>query len=176
MRETRWKCIFRAKFLAQGFVVRALMPQGWVESPNHSVFLNNLLVSLIYCESLKKIGEMACVTPARSSRGQTWRSSSLGTISYFSFRAHWLANDTAPPTFFLCSLNRTLRGKSKEVSFSSTMACVSPVTPQRYGRKFPALSAFALLVDQIVFFQCYSTPVLMYWPNLSLRWSFFFSK
>ena len=33
-------------------------------------FLNNLM-TLISCESLKEIGEVACVTPARSSHGQT---------------------------------------------------------------------------------------------------------
>ena len=48
----------------------ALIPQGLAASPNHYGFFNNLLI-LINCESLKEIGEMACVTPARSSRGQT---------------------------------------------------------------------------------------------------------
>ena len=40
---------------------------------------------------------MACVTPAWFSRGQTYRSSFWRTISYFSFRALWFANDTARP-------------------------------------------------------------------------------
>ena len=86
--------------LLQGFVVRVLMPQEWAQSPKHFVFLKNL-VRLINCESLKEIGEMACVTPARSSRGQTYRSSFQGTISYFSFRAQWLVNDIALLTFFM---------------------------------------------------------------------------
>ena len=54
------------------------------------------------CESLKEIGEMTCVTPAWSSRAQTYRSSFWGTISYFSFRVLWFANDIAPlPIFFV---------------------------------------------------------------------------
>ena len=47
----------------------ALISQGLAGSPNYFVLLNNL-VTLINCESLKEIGEMICVTPARSSRGQ----------------------------------------------------------------------------------------------------------
>ena len=74
--------------------------QGWVWSPNHSVFLNNL-VTLTNCESLKEIGQMACVTPAWSSRGQTHRSSFWGIISYFSFRALWFVNDIAPYLFYV---------------------------------------------------------------------------
>ena len=48
----------------------ALILQGLAGSPNYFGLLNNL-VTLINCESLKKIGEMAYVTPARFSRGQT---------------------------------------------------------------------------------------------------------
>ena len=55
------------------------------------------LVTLTNSESLKEICKMACVTPAWSSRGQTYRSSFWRTISYFSFRALWFANDTARP-------------------------------------------------------------------------------
>ena len=88
MKETHWQYIFQANFslLPHGFVVGVLIPLGYGGSPTHSVFLNNL-VSLINCESLKEIGEMACFTPALSPRGQTYRSSFRGTISYFSFRA-----------------------------------------------------------------------------------------
>ena len=43
----------------------ALIPQGLSGNPNYCGFLNNL-VTLINCESLKEIGEMACVTPTRS--------------------------------------------------------------------------------------------------------------
>ena len=46
----------------------ALILQGLAGSPNYFGLLNNL-VTLINCE--KKIGEMAYVTPARFSRGQT---------------------------------------------------------------------------------------------------------
>ena len=110
MRETRLKCIFRADFslLPQGFIVGAFISQGSAGSPNHSVFLNNL-VTLTNCESLKEIGEMTCVTPAWSSRGQTYRNSFCGTISYFSFRALWFANDIAPPTFFMLFESNSLR-------------------------------------------------------------------
>ena len=55
--------------LPQGFVVEALLPQGLAGSPNHSGFLNNLM-TLINCESLKEIGEMAYIRPSRSSRGE----------------------------------------------------------------------------------------------------------
>ena len=47
----------------------APIPQGLAGSLSYFGFLNNL-VTLIKCESLKEIAEMACVTPARSSRGQ----------------------------------------------------------------------------------------------------------
>ena len=55
--------------LPQGFDVGALIPQGLAGSPNHFGIFNNL-VTLLKCESLKEIGEMACVTPSRSSCGQ----------------------------------------------------------------------------------------------------------
>ena len=51
----------------------ALIPQGLSGNPNYCGFFNNL-VTLINCESLKEIGEMACVTPTRSPRGQTHNS------------------------------------------------------------------------------------------------------
>ena len=50
--------------------MKALVPQGLTGSPNYFGLLNNFM-TLIICESLREIGEMACVTPARSSRGQT---------------------------------------------------------------------------------------------------------
>ena len=72
MRSLCWKCNFRANFgvLPQGFDVKALIPQGFTGSPNYFGFLNNLM-TLIICESLREIGEVACVTSAWSSRGQT---------------------------------------------------------------------------------------------------------
>ena len=57
-------------FSSQGFDEGALIPQGLAGSPNYFGFSNNL-ATFINCESLKEIGEMACVTPARSSGGQT---------------------------------------------------------------------------------------------------------
>ena len=57
----------------QGVDVGALIPQGLSGNPNYCGFLNNL-VTLINCESLKEIVEMACVTPTRSLRGQTHNS------------------------------------------------------------------------------------------------------
>ena len=50
--------------------MKALIPQGLTERPNYFGVLNNL-ITLIICESLREIGEMACVTSAWSSRGQT---------------------------------------------------------------------------------------------------------
>ena len=72
MRSLCWKCNFRANFgvLPLGFDVIALIPQGFTGSPNYFGFLNNLM-TLIICESLREIGEVACVTSAWSSRGQT---------------------------------------------------------------------------------------------------------
>ena len=49
--------------------MRALIPQGSAGSLNRSGKLNNL-VTLINCESLKEISEMACVESAQSSRVQ----------------------------------------------------------------------------------------------------------
>ena len=72
MRSLCWKCNFRADFrvLPLGFDVKVLIPQGFTGSPNYFGFLNNLM-TLIICESLIEIGEVACVTSAWSSRGQT---------------------------------------------------------------------------------------------------------
>ena len=50
--------------------MKALIPQGFTESPNYFGFLNNLM-TLIMCASLREIGAVACVTSAWSSRGQT---------------------------------------------------------------------------------------------------------
>ena len=50
--------------------MKALIPQGLTGRPNYFGLLNNLM-TLINCESLREIGEMACVTSAWSSRGQT---------------------------------------------------------------------------------------------------------
>ena len=50
--------------------MKALIPQGLTGRPNYFGVLNNLM-TLIICESLREIGEMACVTSAWSSRGQT---------------------------------------------------------------------------------------------------------
>ena len=72
LRNLFWKCNFRANFgdLSLGFDVKAPIPQGLTGSPNYFGLLNNLM-TLIICESLREIGEMACVTSAWSSRGQT---------------------------------------------------------------------------------------------------------
>ena len=63
MRSLCWKCNFRAKFgvLPLGFDVKALIPQGFTGSPNYFGFLNNLM-TLIICESLREIGEVAYVS------------------------------------------------------------------------------------------------------------------
>ena len=55
--------------------MKALIPQGLTGRPNCFGLLNNLM-TLIICESLREIGEMACVTYAWSSRGQTLNLSS----------------------------------------------------------------------------------------------------
>ena len=67
---------FRANFgdLSLGFDVKAPIPQGLTGSPNYFGLLNNLM-TLNICESLREIGEMACVTSAWSSRGQTLKGS-----------------------------------------------------------------------------------------------------
>ena len=78
MRNLCWKCNFRANFgvLSLGFNVKAPIPQGLTGSPNYFGLLNNLM-TLIICESLREIGEMACVTSAWSSHGQTLNSRKL---------------------------------------------------------------------------------------------------
>ena len=50
--------------------MKAPIPLGLTGRPNCFRVLNNLM-TLIICESLREIGEMACVTPAWSSRGHT---------------------------------------------------------------------------------------------------------
>ena len=50
--------------------MKAPIPQGLIGSLNYFGLLNNLM-TLIICESLREIGEVACVTSAWSSRGQT---------------------------------------------------------------------------------------------------------
>ena len=50
--------------------VTALISQGFVRNPDHFEFLDNS-ATLNICESVKEIGEMAFVTTAWSSRGQT---------------------------------------------------------------------------------------------------------
>ena len=80
VRNLCWKWNFTANFgvLSLGFDVKALIPQGLTGRPNYFGLLNNLM-TLIICESLREIGEMACVTSAWSSCGQTLR-------CYFNFR------------------------------------------------------------------------------------------
>ena len=63
--------------------MKALLPQGLTGSPNYFGLLNNLM-TLIICESLKEIGEMACVTPAWSSSGQT--------LNFYQHRQDYQAN------------------------------------------------------------------------------------
>ena len=72
VRNRCWRWNFTANFgvLSLGFDVKALIPQGLTGRPNYFGLLNNLM-ALIICESLREIGEMACVTSAWSSRGQT---------------------------------------------------------------------------------------------------------
>ena len=67
-----WKWNFTANFgvLSLRFDVKALIPQGLTGRPNYFGLLNNLM-TLIVCEILREIGETACVTSARSCRGQT---------------------------------------------------------------------------------------------------------
>ena len=50
--------------------MKVLIPQGLIGRPNYFGLLNNSM-TLIICESLRQIGEMACVMSAWSSRGQT---------------------------------------------------------------------------------------------------------
>ena len=65
VRNLCWKYNFRANFggFSLGFDVKAQIPQGLSGSPNYFGLLNNLM-TLIICESLREIGEMACVMPA----------------------------------------------------------------------------------------------------------------
>ena len=61
-------CLSRTHAL--GFDVKALVPQGLTGSTNYFGLMNDFM-TLIICESLREIGEMACVTHVWSSRGQT---------------------------------------------------------------------------------------------------------
>ena len=66
----KWNCTANFAVLSLGFDVNALIPQGLTGRPNYFGLLDNLM-TLIICESLREIGEMARVTSAWSSRGQT---------------------------------------------------------------------------------------------------------
>ena len=66
----KWNLELNFEVLSLGFDLKALTPQGLTGTPNYFGFLNNL-ITLIICESLREIGEMACVTSAWSARGQT---------------------------------------------------------------------------------------------------------
>ena len=69
MRNLCWKWT-NFGVLSPGFDVKALIPQGLTRRPNYCGLLNDLMI-LIICERLREIGEMACITYAWSSRGQT---------------------------------------------------------------------------------------------------------
>ena len=70
--------------------MKALVPQGLTGSPNYFGLLNNFM-TLIICESLREIGEMACVTPAWSFREQTLKGPKNRVLSCmkFSFYRNW---------------------------------------------------------------------------------------
>ena len=72
VRNLCWKWDFTANLgvLSLGFDVKALIPQELTGRPNYFGLLNDSM-TLIICESLRQIGEMACVTSAWSARGQT---------------------------------------------------------------------------------------------------------
>ena len=63
VRNLCWKYNFVANFgvLSLEFDVKALLPQGLTGSPIYFGLLNNLM-TLINCESLREIGEMAYVS------------------------------------------------------------------------------------------------------------------
>ena len=153
----------------------AFISQGWAGSPKHSVFLNNL-VTHRNCESLKEIGKMACVTPAWSSRGQTYRSSFWGTISYFSFRALWFANDTTRPTFFLCSFNQNIQVKSKEVSFHRPQLVLALLLPNNKAENFPGFPLLCFLSIRSCFFNVIQLLSWCIGPLCHWGGRFFFSK
>ena len=79
--------------LPLGFDVKALIPQGFTGSPNYLGFLNNLM-TLIICESLREIGEVACVTSAWSSRGQTLKSQIIQSCTSQRLRRKALKDST----------------------------------------------------------------------------------
>ena len=80
LREVSCQCIFKEYFW--------VLPLGIDWGPNHFGFLNNL-VNLKICESLKEIGEMACVTSAWSSRGRTLKSQLNKTTRQRTKRMKW---------------------------------------------------------------------------------------
>ena len=73
--------------LSLGFDVKALIPQGSTGRPNYFGLLSNLM-TLIICESLREIGEIACVTSAWSFRGQTLKNyKSSGYVDHQQLRS-----------------------------------------------------------------------------------------
>ena len=88
LRNLCWKCNFRANFgdLSLGFDVKASIPQRLPGSPNHFGVLNNLM-TLIICESLREISEMACVTSALNKQhGESSASFLIATVFIYKLK------------------------------------------------------------------------------------------
>ena len=92
--------------------MKALVPQGLTGSPNYFGLLNNFM-TLIICESLREIGEMACVTPVWSSRGQTLKT--MAALLSCLFSSHF--NST-------CDFSARFPGKNK---FSPLSSCTRDI-------------------------------------------------
>ena len=138
MKETHWQYIFQANFslLPHGFVVGVLIPLGYGGSPTHSVFLNNL-VSLINCESLKEIGEMACFTPALSPRGQTYRSSFQKNHFIFFFQSTMTRKRYSTPYLFYVLWIELFEKNLKNFYFHQPRLVLALLLPNDMVENFP---------------------------------------
>ena len=127
--------------------------------------IEKFVLTLTDCESLKEIGEMACVTPAWSSRGQTCGSSFWGTISYFSFRALWFANNIAPHTFFMFFESNSLSKIQRSFIFVNHGLC----QPCHSLRIWPEISRAFCFCASCRSDRVLSMLLLLQWKYLDLQ-------
>ena len=99
--------------------MKALIPQGLIGRPNYFGLLNNLM-ALIICEILREIGEMARVTSAWSSRGQTLKLSNTWTHTFVCLGR--MIDNEVPSTGYKTQLSCTSLGETK-MTFEKKSLC-----------------------------------------------------
>ena len=114
----------------------AFIPQGWTGSPNHSVFLNNL-ETLTDCESLKEIGEMACVTPAWSFRGQILQKLFLRNRLIFFIQSTMIRKRYSAPYLFYVIWIEIFEENTTKFHFHQPRLLPALLLPSDMAENFP---------------------------------------